>query len=152
MNKFFVKRFLLLALLTASLLTPLTASQSVATSSDLTASNIDSSPFIRTELFFGTSRQGGPDVTEEEFLMFLKDVITERFPDGLTVLTGLGQFRNSSGEIIQETSKLVILLYPRKEKKDKSEKIEEIRKLYKEQFGQESVLRADDPKPVQVSF
>jgi len=161
MNRFLLKRFLL-SLLVAAILTPpayasnklarVMAQQSVTQKSHVKPRNTSEEPFIRTELFFGTSRQNGPDVTEEEFLTFLKDVITERFPDGLTVLTGLGQFRNSNGEIIQETSKIVVLLYPKKEKKEKSEKIEEIRNLYKEQFGQESVLRVDDLKPVWVSF
>ena len=108
--------------------------------------------FIRTELFFGTDRQDGPDVSEEEFQQFLNQVITPRFPDGLTVLTGYGQFLDSRGVIIQETSKLVILLYPEEERKDKGNRIEKIRECYKERFQQESVLRVDDPRPVRVSF
>ena len=79
-------------------------------------------------------------------------MITPRFPDGLTVLTGYGQFLDSRGVIIQETSKLVILLYPEEERKDKGNRIEKIRECYKERFQQESVLRVDDPRPVRVSF
>lgn len=162
MNRLLLMRVLLLYLIAASVAMPsayagrhracVIAAQSTADSRTAKAKNINAEPFIRTELFFGTLRQDGSSVSEEEFLMFLKDVITERFPDGLTVLTGLGQFRNSSGEILQETSKLVILLYAKKDKKEKSDKIEEIRSLYKERFGQESVLRVDDPKTVWVSF
>ena len=47
--------------------------------------------FARTELFFGSARAGG-EVTEAEFKQFLDAFITPRFPDGLTLLTGLGQF------------------------------------------------------------
>lgn len=162
MNRFLLKRLLLSILVAASIVTPSAyaqrqssrpaVTQSITANSNGKAANVNSEPFIRTELLFGFDRQDGPDVTEEEFLQFLREVITERFPDGLNVVTGLGQFRNSSGEIVQETSKTVLLLYPRKDKKEKSEKIEEIRKLYKERFGQESVLRVDDPRPVWVSF
>jgi Protein of unknown function (DUF3574) len=97
--------------------------------------------FLRTELFFGLSKPDG-EVTEEEFQQFLAKHITPRFPDGLTVVTGLGQFRNASGIIIQERSKLVILLYP-PDQAHASRRIERIREEYKTLFQQESVLRAD---------
>ena len=66
--------------------------------------------FARTELFFGSARAGG-EVTEAEFKQFLDVFITPRFPDGLTLLTGLGQFLGSAGPV-QERSFLLILLYP----------------------------------------
>ena len=66
--------------------------------------------FARTELFFGSARAGG-EVTEAEFKQFLDVFITPRFPDGLTLLTGLGQFLGSAGPV-QERSFVLILLYP----------------------------------------
>src|SRR5262245_20034140 len=48
-------------------------------------------PFIRTELYFGTAKPDGV-VTDEEFHLFLDTEITPRFPDGLTLLKGDGQF------------------------------------------------------------
>jgi hypothetical protein len=99
--------------------------------------------FARTELFFGSAKPGGSEVTPEEFQQFLDDEITPRFPDGLTLLIGLGQFRDSSGVIIQERSMLLILLYPVETLGDSSVKIEQIREVYKKLFQQESVLRAD---------
>jgi hypothetical protein len=98
--------------------------------------------FARTELFFGSSKPDGSIVTDEEFEGFLKREITSRFQDGLTLLVGTGQFKNSKGEIIQEKSRLLILLYPIAES-GSSERIEQIRDAYKSVFGQESVLRAD---------
>ncbi|HEY7545760.1 MAG TPA: DUF3574 domain-containing protein [Blastocatellia bacterium] len=109
-------------------------------------------PFIRTELFFGTQKPDGSEVTSKEWKKFLNNEITPRFPDGLTVLTGSGQFRNSTGEIIKETSRVLILLYPVGAQMESSFKIEQIREAYKQMFQQESVLRADDPFPVSVSF
>jgi hypothetical protein len=99
--------------------------------------------FARTELFFGSAKPDGSEVTTEEFQQFLDDEITPRFPDGLTLLIGLGQFRGSSGVIIQERSMLLILLYPAETRRDSSVKIEEIREVYKKLFQQESVLRSD---------
>ena len=97
--------------------------------------------FWRTELFFGLSRSNGPDVTEEEFQHFVDTEVTPRFPDGLTLLTGRGQFKGSTGTIIQEGSKVLILLYPFNHKSNKA--IEQIRDAYKDTFQQESVLRVD---------
>jgi hypothetical protein len=101
-----------------------------------------------TNLYFGSSKPDGTVVTPEEFNYFLDHEITPRFPDGLTLLVGLGQFRNSSGTILKERSMLLILLYP--PDPEGSKKIEEIRDLYKSTFQQESVLRVD--KLGRVSF
>jgi hypothetical protein len=49
--------------------------------------------FARTELLFGLSRSDGPDITEEEFQSFIDLQVTPRFPEGLTLLAGNGQFR-----------------------------------------------------------
>ena len=98
--------------------------------------------WARTELFFGTSRPDGTVVTDDKFKRFLDSQVTPRFPDGLTLLTGSGQFKNSSGVIIQEKSKLLILLYPLTDT-DASNRIEAIREIYKQMFQQESVLRVD---------
>lgn len=99
--------------------------------------------FARTELYFGTARANGVPVTDAEFQGFLDFTITPAFPDGLTLLKGLGQFRGADGVTIEETSFLVILLYPAEARRENSEKIEAIRRAYKEQFAQESVLRSD---------
>ena len=109
--------------------------------------------FARTELYCGTARAGGAiPVSEAQFLAFLDEQITPRFPDGLTLLKGDGQFKNSLGEIIKEDSFVLILFYSLDGFRDSSRRINEIRELYKEQFQQESVLRVDDPFAVRVSF
>jgi hypothetical protein len=100
--------------------------------------------FARTELYFGTARSdGSPPVSEAEFQGFLDDKITQAFPDGLTLLKGLGQFRGANDVTIEEDSFLVILLYPAEARRESSKKIEQIRRDYKKKFGQESVLRSD---------
>ena len=108
-------------------------------------------PFVRTELFFGTAKPTGV-VTEEEFRTFVDEQVTPRFPDGLTVLKGDGQFRGEDDIVIKEQSFVLILLYPYDTFKKSSQKIQRIRDLYKDTFDQESVLRVDDPFIVWVSF
>jgi hypothetical protein len=107
--------------------------------------------FVRTELYFGTAKPDGV-VSEEQFKQFIDEHVTPRFPDGLTVLEGDGQFRGESGLIVKEQSYVLILLYPYEALADGSQRIERIRALYKRLFDQESVLRVDDPFIVWVSF
>jgi hypothetical protein len=108
--------------------------------------------FARTELFFGTEKPEGPPVSDDDFRGFLDSQITPRFPDGLTVVKGDGQFKDSEGEIIREASFVLILLYPIESVKDSHRSIESIRRCYLHQFDQESVLRVDDPFASWVSF
>lgn len=104
--------------------------------------------FKRTELYFG-SEKPGPDVTRKQFDRFVDRKVTPRFPDGLTLLTGYGQFRESDGKIVQERSFVLILLYPPGDKEANSE-IQELRGAYKRNFEQQSVLRTDSSE--RVSF
>jgi hypothetical protein len=113
---------------------------------------IVSNLFIRTELFFGRNKPDGTEVSEEYFAGFLKEIVTPEFPDGLTVLDGIGQFRDAKGNVIQEKAKVLVLLYSSDKRKQSNRKIELIRKCYKIQFQQESVLRMDSILPVEVSF
>jgi hypothetical protein len=98
--------------------------------------------FAKTELFFGSAKPDGSMVTLEEFRLFLGQEVTPRFPDGLTLLVGLGHFREASGATVQERSMLLILLYPFRQS-GSSDNIEQIREAYKIAFQQQSVLRVD---------
>jgi Protein of unknown function (DUF3574) len=100
-------------------------------------------PFARTDLFFGLSRPDGKPIRNREFNRFIDKEVTPRFPDGLTVLEADGQFKDSTGTIIEEESRVLVLLYPPDEPA-LSKEIEAIRDAYKYEFDQESVLRVDD--------
>jgi hypothetical protein len=118
----------------------------------LVAPEAAAEPWIRTELFFGTAKPDGSAVSDAEWEAFLDSEITPRFPDGLTVLNGAGQWQGEDDVIVEERSKLVILLYPREAVDESNEEIEAIRTAYEQQFQQQSVLRADDDRPVCTSF
>ena len=98
--------------------------------------------WARSELYFGSQKPDGSIVTEQEFVGFIDAEVTPRFPDGLTLLTGYGQFRNAVGTIIKERSMVLILFYPL-QTETANHRIEEIRDAYKYAFQQESVLRVD---------
>jgi len=102
-------------------------------------------PYVETQLFFGTERpDGGPAVTDRQFMAFVDKEITPDFPDGLTVQSGRGQWRDTNGRIEKERSYEVILLYPVTAAGASDRKIEEIRRAYEKAFAQESVGRVDD--------
>lgn len=96
----------------------------------------------RIELLFGMGLKDGKEIGENEWRAFLAAEVTPRFPDGLTVLTGYGQWRNSAGAIAKETSR-VLLLWARPDVQN-SNKIEAIREAWKRRFAQESVMRVDE--------
>jgi hypothetical protein len=98
-------------------------------------------PVARTELYFGLAQPDGSVVSTEDFQRFVDREVTPRFPAGLTLLGGNGQYRNANGITVKEGSKLLILLYAYD--RDNSRKIESIRTAYSKAFQQESVLRVD---------
>jgi Protein of unknown function (DUF3574) len=110
--------------------------------------NTNQKTLFKDELYFGLTKPGGETISESEWQQFVNDVITPRFREGLTVLNGSGQFLNSSGILIRENSKIVILIYDNTPEKDRA--INEIIETYKRTFQQESVLRATNR--VKVSF
>ena len=108
--------------------------------------------FWRTELYFGRDKNDGTQVSDDEWSKFLDEIVTPKFPDGLTVLDGKGQYRLENGTIVKENSKVLILLYTPKTRLVNSRKIEQIRNEYKKRFKQESVMRIDFRQTVKVSF
>ncbi|QQM44391.1 DUF3574 domain-containing protein [Streptomyces liliifuscus] len=111
-----------------------------------TAPTIRGAAYVETRLFFGTERpDGGPAVTDGQFMDFVDRQVTPAFPDGLTVQDGRGQWRDRNGVIERERSYELILLYPVGRAKAADPGIERIRDVYEREFGQESVARLDEP-------
>jgi hypothetical protein len=105
-------------------------------------------PMVRTELYFGLNRPDGTQVSEEQWQTFVTEVVTPRFPEGLTIVPAAGQWQ--SGAVIhREPSRVLILLRPAR-RDEANARIEEIREAYKTRFNQDAVLRTD--APVHASF
>jgi hypothetical protein len=92
---------------------------------------------ITAQLLFGRSTKSGP-ISDAAWAEFLATIVTPRFPDGLTVLDGYGQWRNpSTGEIGHEASTLVEIVTS--DTTETAARLEQIRDAYKTRFGQQSV-------------
>ena len=78
-------------------------------------------------------------MSEAAWRAFLAEEVTPRFPDGLTVLDAAGQWREDSGLIVRERTKLLLVLAP--PGADAMQHTDEIADAYKRAFGQSSVLR-----------
>lgn len=90
------------------------------------------------QLFFGRNIAGKANVSETDFRKFLDEEITPRFPDGLTVMDGGGQWRGSENQLIREAAKVVLIVLP--PKGDAPARLDAVRNAYKKRFAQESVL------------
>ncbi|MDE0308764.1 MAG: DUF3574 domain-containing protein [Acidiferrobacterales bacterium] len=72
------------------------------------------SPWVTFNLYFGRGTPDNPEaVSEEDWNQFLRDVITPRFPGGLTVIDVYGQhYDHAVNRVISEKTKLLNVLAP----------------------------------------
>ncbi len=90
------------------------------------------------QLFFGRNVGDKAGVSEADFRRFVDEELTPRFPDGLTVLDGGGQWRGEENRLIREASKVVLIVLPKG--REVPGRIEVVRSAYKARFRQDSVL------------
>lgn len=100
-------------------------------------------PLKTAQLFFGRNVAGKPAVSQAQFQRFVDAELTPRFPDGLTVMDGGGQWRGSENQLIREAAKVVLIVLPKKG--DAPARIEAVRTAYKKQFNQDAVLLITQP-------
>jgi len=124
-------RFVLAAAFAAAHLVAGCASMAPATCRDgeLAASDL---------LYFGTAKPDGA-VSAAEWSDFLRDVVTPRFPAGLTAWQASGQWRSARGSIDREASHVLSLVHP--DDAASEEAVRAIVAAYKSRFRQEAVLR-----------
>ena len=102
---------------------------------------VNDSLWTKEELYFGMDIPNGGTISEEEWNTFVASEITPRFPDGITILNGLGQYRYQTGTITKEPTKIVIIFF-REHVEEQEKAIDDIIGLFKQHFHQESVLKA----------
>ncbi len=94
---------------------------------------------MRTEwLYFGTATPQGA-VSAEARRGFVDEVVTPRFPDGLTTWPASGQWKSASGATVPEASWVLNVVHRPDPASETA--IAEIVDAYKQRFRQESVLR-----------
>lgn len=103
---------------------------------------------VADSLYCGTAIQGGATVGPREWERFVAEVVTVRFPQGITAWSASGQWRNRSGRLEKENSHVLLIVHPDSATAERA--IVEIIASYKKRFRQESVLRVRTP--ARISF
>jgi hypothetical protein len=94
---------------------------------------------VSERLFFGQGIPGGGTVSEQDWAAYLRDVITPRFPQGLTVWRGEGQWLEAAGVLAREPVIVVEIVHA--PGADLESSLAAISQEYKRRFRQEAVLR-----------
>jgi len=95
-------------------------------------------PKMVAELMFGRDIGDGVGVSEAEWQRFVVRELVSRFPDGLTIIDAIGQWRDrDSGRIVREPSKHVEIVLPGN--KDDDARLDAVVAAYKRTFHQHSV-------------
>jgi hypothetical protein len=93
---------------------------------------------VSETFYFGTAKPQGV-VSAKEWSDFLAEVVTPRFPQGLTVWPAAGQWRGEDGRIVHEASFVLRLVHSGSAKEEAA--VQTIASEYKKRFEQEAVLR-----------
>jgi hypothetical protein len=101
------------------------------------------------ELLFGRNIGDRLGVSEAAFGRFVDQEVTPRFPDGLTILAGQGQYRDTTrGVLVREQAKLLVIAL--KDEPEGRAKLAAVADAYKQRFNQQSV--GTILKPACISF
>ena len=113
-------------------------STALAAQSPASACHAGQQPRLMAELTFGRDIGRHVGVSEAAWRRFLDREVTPRFPDGLTVVSALGQWRDrNTGTVVREPSKLVMIVLPGNA--DDQTRLDAVVAAYKRQFQQQSV-------------
>lgn len=117
-------------------------------SSPVPAAHAAAATHVRDELYFGLRKPDAALVSEAEWQAFVDSVVTPRFPEGLTVLAGYGQYQPEGRPLVREPARVLILVHgggPGVERH-----IRQVAAIYCRRFQQDSVMRVT--APVSVEF
>lgn len=93
---------------------------------------------LRTAQLFLGGQAGSAAVPESDIRTFVDREITPRFPDGVTVLDGGGQWRGAENQLIRQSQKVVLIVLPARG--DPQDRLKAVRAAYRVKFRQESVV------------
>ena len=98
---------------------------------------------IQVDLYFGRDKAGKGEVGESEWSNFLAEEVTPKFPDGLSVLDVAGQYREPSGRIGRERTKLLTVVVF--DAPSHLARVQQVVNAYSDRFGQHGVFRVEKP-------
>jgi hypothetical protein len=100
---------------------------------------IGDTALVRDVLYFGRNTPAGTELSDSAWQQFVDEVLTPKFPAGLTIWDAAGQWRGASGQVERERSKVLTLLHAGDSRSDSL--VAEAVGEYKQRFAQEAVLR-----------
>jgi hypothetical protein len=92
---------------------------------------------VQARLFFGLHGSAGI-VSEREWALFLGQIVTPRFPDGLTVFEASGQWHGRARQLEQEPARVVEIVHD--DSPSARSFINQIVTVYKARYQQQSVM------------
>ena len=97
---------------------------------------------LRTaQLFFTTKTPAKP--SEVELRRFVDQEVTPRFPDGVTVVDGGGQWKGAENQMMRDAAKVVMIVLPARG--DPTAEVEAVRTAYRARFKQEPLVVLPPP-------
>jgi hypothetical protein len=96
---------------------------------------------VSDRLYFGRMTPDGL-VSDQAWREFLAEVVTPRFPDGLTVWAAEGQWRDASLRITREPALVLEIVHARDAASDAA--LRSIITAYRQRFRQQAVLWVRD--------
>jgi hypothetical protein len=100
-------------------------------------------PAVEVDLFFGGDAGHGRAVTDTEWASFMAEEVTPRFPDGLSVIDVAGQYREPSGRMVRERTKLVVVVVF--DSPAHLSRVQAVIDAYNRRHSQNSVFRTEHP-------
>lgn len=82
-------------------------------------------------------------MNEIDLRRFVDKEVAPRFPDGVTVVDGGGQWKGDDNRLIREAAKVVLIVLPTKG--DPAAEVEAVQTAYRTRFKQESVVVLPPP-------
>jgi hypothetical protein len=109
---------------------------------NLSETNSETPLLIQQDLYFELNTSTGEQISETEFQRFVDNVITPRFPDGLTIFDAKGENR--------ENTKVVSLFV--ENTAANNDATQEIIDAYRQQFQEAEVLQIGNQDDLTISF
>lgn len=97
---------------------------------------------VQTTLYLGRAIPAGGTVDDRAVEAFVADTVARHLPAGFTLIAGTGGWRDTqTGRAITEPTLVLIVLHPPGDRGS----IEAVARAWGERFGQQSVLRVEQP-------
>jgi len=101
---------------------------------------VGAQPAAIAEAFFGRNIGGREAVSDADWARFLDEVVTPAFPQGLTVIDAVGQWRGADGRVLRERSKVLLVAAPGGTPSDVAARLAPVTAAYRTRFQQDAVM------------